>query len=85
MFRLNKCIPAVSRRTADKLIQEGMVDINDSPAHLGDMISFGDILRVGGKVVDWQSLMRSKMSTEMVSPHSLSSPKFHPNLGEYEE
>jgi 23S rRNA pseudouridine2605 synthase len=40
-----------SRRDMEQLIQEGRITVNGEPAHVGQRISFGDQLRIDGKVI----------------------------------
>ena len=40
-----------SRRDMEQMILEGRISVNGQPAHIGQRISFGDQVRVGGKVI----------------------------------
>jgi len=40
-----------SRRDMEQLVQEGRITVNGEPAHVGQRISFGDQLRIDGKVI----------------------------------
>ena len=40
-----------SRRDMEQLVAEGRITVNGEPAHVGQRISFGDQLRIDGKVV----------------------------------
>ena len=40
-----------SRRDMEQLIEQGQVTVNDQPAHVGQRISFGDQVRVSGRLV----------------------------------
>jgi 23S rRNA pseudouridine2605 synthase len=40
-----------SRRDMEEMILEGRITVNGEPAHIGQRISFGDHIKVGGKVV----------------------------------
>jgi 16S rRNA U516 pseudouridylate synthase RsuA-like enzyme len=53
-LRLNKYVAVslgVSRRQADKLIEQGNILINNSPAELGARISPNDIVNYNGKQI----------------------------------
>jgi 23S rRNA pseudouridine2605 synthase len=45
-----------SRRHMEQLIMEGKVLVNDQPAHIGQRISFGDRVKLGGKLLRLQIL-----------------------------
>ncbi len=52
--RLNKAISETgfcSRRAADRLIEEGKVEINGVPAELGEKVTSKDVISVEGKVI----------------------------------
>ena len=40
-----------SRRDMEQLIEEGRITVNGGPAHVGQRISFGDLLRIDGKPI----------------------------------
>ena len=40
-----------SRRDMEQMILEGRITVNGEPAHIGQRISFGDQIRVGGKQI----------------------------------
>ena len=40
-----------SRREMEELILDGRITVNDEPAHIGQRISYGDQIRVGGKSI----------------------------------
>jgi 23S rRNA pseudouridine2605 synthase len=40
-----------SRRDMEQLVQEGRISVNGEPAHVGQRISFGDQLRIDGKII----------------------------------
>ena len=40
-----------SRREMEELILDGRITVNDEPAHIGQRISYGDQIRVGGKPI----------------------------------
>jgi 23S rRNA pseudouridine2605 synthase len=40
-----------SRRDMEQLVQEGRITVNGEPAHVGQRISFGDQLRIDGKLI----------------------------------
>jgi 23S rRNA pseudouridine2605 synthase len=40
-----------SRRDMEQLIEDGQVTVNDQPAHVGQRISFGDQVKVAGRLV----------------------------------
>jgi len=53
--RLNKALSAsgyCSRREADRLIEQGVVSINDKPAQLGDRVMDGDQIKVKGRPIN---------------------------------
>ncbi len=53
-MRINKFLAdnaGVSRRTADKLIEEGRVDVNGSPAEIGQDVAYTDVVVVDGKTI----------------------------------
>jgi RNA-binding protein YlmH len=60
-----------SRRIADRIIEQKRVQINATPADLGAWISYGDILTVDGKMIDWEQTMKSKMEVTMVSTDNM--------------
>jgi hypothetical protein len=68
MFRLNKCLPMLSRRGADQIIEQRRVQVNAMPVSLGAWISYGDILTVDGQVIEWERVIQSKMEHSLVSP-----------------
>ena len=60
--RLNKYLSEAgvcSRREADRLIEEGKVSVDGSPARTGMRITPGQVVKVGRKVVSRQDEMRS--------------------------
>lgn len=58
--RLNKCIPSLSRRAADAVIQQGKVTVNSQTARRGTKVRFADVVRYEGKVQYWQTLVAAK-------------------------
>ncbi len=54
-FRLNRCFPLLSRRDADKVISSGRVTVNGTKAQNGLRLVPNDIVRLDGKVIDWNS------------------------------
>lgn len=60
-IRLNKHLAlqlGVSRREADRLIEEGKVSVNDQPAPLGARIKATDALKVSGKLIARDAALR---------------------------
>lgn len=60
--RLNKCLAGYCRRTADKLIADGRVMVNNKPAVLGVKVQFGDIIHVDGKQVAWEQYIKNQFN-----------------------
>lgn len=56
-IRVNKCLRAThSRRAADRLIDEGRVQVNGDVAQAGARVDRGDVVKLDGRVVEWERL-----------------------------
>ncbi len=51
---MNRCLPKLSRRDADRTVDAGRVRINKVVAKLGTKLVKGDILELDGKIVFWE-------------------------------
>lgn len=58
--RINKCLPTLSRRGADTAIDEGRVTVNGQPAKCGDRVHGGSVVRLDGKIQQWEKLADAK-------------------------
>ena len=58
--RINKCLPSLSRRAADDVINEGRVTINGKIAKCGDRVEPRDVVKLDGKMQRWEILSRAK-------------------------
>ncbi len=56
-----------SRREIERWIVEGKININGKTAKLGDQLTEGDLLRLNGRVVDWQKY--AKQPTRVLIYH----------------
>ena len=61
-LRLNRCLPMLSRREADKAVASGRVKINNKVAKLGTKVVDGDVLQLDGQVVKWSHLKQSVLT-----------------------
>jgi pseudouridine synthase len=52
--RINKCLPAYSRRAVDAMVAGGRVAVNGAVALLGQRLLPGDLLALDGKAVPWE-------------------------------
>ena len=67
-FRLNKCIPSLSRRGADDAIANGAVLVNGKPANSAGMRVFkGDVVKYNDKVCAWQKQQTAKKANISLS------------------
>lgn len=59
-IRINKCFKSfASRRMSDDYVNNGCVTINDRVARPGDRVRVGDVVRLNGKIIDWERLALS--------------------------
>jgi ribosomal 50S subunit-recycling heat shock protein len=58
--RINKCLPSLSRRSADEAIASGRVTINGRVAKTGDRVFSGDVVRFDDQLQKWESFAAAK-------------------------
>ena len=59
-YRINKVLSALSRRAADSAIAMGRVHVNRREATIGQKVLTGDIVTLDGKIVEWESKLKSR-------------------------
>jgi len=59
-LRINKCIPFLSRREADRAIEEFRVLLNEKVAVSGSKVKPGDIIKLDGKKINWKESAERK-------------------------
>ena len=68
--RLNKCIPSMSRRSADDAIQKGSVTVNgEVMRNPGHRVTFKDVVKLDGEPQKWQEgalAKRNSISSQRV-------------------
>lgn len=69
-FRINRCIPSLSRRACEDAIREGRVIINGEQAILGDKVSFGDKIHLDGRQIKWENSIQLKLSDISINSDS---------------
>lgn len=60
LIRINKCFPMLSRREADRVIDSGRITVNGEIAKVGERVKLTDIIRMDGKLQNWQSVAKAK-------------------------
>lgn len=58
-FRINRCLPALSRRQADSVIHSGRVKVNGVTAGVGTKVNSEDIITLDGVEQAWRTLLVS--------------------------
>lgn len=65
--RINKCFREfVSRREADRFVEEGRVAVNGSTAVSGQRVQPGDIVTLDGKEIQWE-ILAAELATNSIS------------------
>lgn len=61
-FRINKCLPSLSRRAADEAVAAGRVTVNGKTVtSAGFRVHFNDDVKLDGKKQHWQSAAKAKL------------------------
>lgn len=61
-FRINKCLPSLSRRAADDAVAAGRVTVNGKVVtSAGFRVSFNDEVKLDGKKQQWQPAAKAKL------------------------